>query len=214
MIANFRYNSSWEQFEKSVKILEELISQNQAYWMIGYMRDLGIYIDETIEETLQEDVLNIIHEEILYLLYGLLEKETITEDDMKEALTEADHKIPEKELQEMIISVRNKYERVKDAFDIDKLTIRNNLKKETINAKLFDFEYNIYTTKLSNGEKAECAIINLSSKKKLRSIKGISLSFLGQNEERKNEVSFLCDREDLDLLIHQLETIRRKMEEY
>lgn len=214
MTTSFRFNSPWEQFEESVRILKRLLSQNQAYWMIGYMRDLDIYIDEVAEETLSEDVLNIVHEEILYLLDGLFKMEDIEENEIKEAFTESGHEISEEKLQEMVTSIRNKFELVKDAFDIEKLTVRNNLKKETVNAKLSGFGYNIYTTRLSDGEKAECAIINLSSQKKLKSIKGSPISFFLQNGERRDEVSFLCDKEDLDLLIHQLETVRRKLEEY
>lgn len=212
MITGFRYNSSWEQFEKSVKILKKLISQNKAYWMIGCIRDLDIYIDEKEEETLQDDILNIFHEEILYLLYSLLEGEKIEEDDIREAATGMDDEISEEELQKMVTSIHNKLELVKDAFDIDNLTMRKNLKKESVNAKLSDFGYNIYITKLLNGEKVECAIINLTSQKKLRSIKGNPINIFLQKEE--NDVSFICDREDLDLMIHKLKTIRRKMEEY
>lgn len=213
MTASFRYKSSWEQFENSVKILKSLISQNQAYWMIGCIKNLDIYIDETVEETLQEDVLTIIQEEVLYLLLGLLEGEKIEESDIRDAVVDIDQDISKEKLQEIVTSILNKNELVKDAFDIGKLAVRYNLKKETVNAKLSEFGYDIYTTKLLEGEKAECAIISLSSKKKLRNMKEPSINFL-RNEEIKGEVSFLCDKDDLDLLIHHLETIRRKMDEY
>lgn len=214
MIENFRYSSSWEQFEYSVKELKKLLSQNQAYWMIGYLKDLDIYIDETVQETLQEDVVNIIHDEILYLLFVLLENGNLIEENLKEALDESNPELSDEESQEIITCVHNKLELVKDAFDINKLAIRYGLKKQAITNKLSAVDFNIYSTKLLDGESVRCAIINLSSQKELKTLNKIPLSIFLQDNAQKDEVSFLFDEEDLNLLIHQLETIRRKMEEY
>lgn len=81
MITSFRFNSPWEQFEKS--------ALREPGLLVGYMKDLDIYIDEAAEETLTGDVLNIIHDEILYLIDGLLEMEGVEEDEIKEAFTES-----------------------------------------------------------------------------------------------------------------------------
>ena len=212
MIENFRFSSSWEEFEEAVRILKDLLKRNKAHWLIGYLREFDIYIDEDEKERLEEDVLEIIHSEILYLLYEVLRKNGINAEKMKEAILKVRDGVSEDSVQEAITSVRNKLEFVKDSFDIVKLRQRYALKKDSVSSKLSGFHYNIYTSNLSGEDNANCAFINISVKKRLTGMHN-ELTLL-VNAERQDEVCFMCDQEDLNMLIHQLEMIKTKMEEY
>lgn len=212
MIENFRFSSSWEKFEEAVVILKELLKRNKAHWLVGYIKEFDIYIDEDEEEQLEEETLEIINSEIVYLLYESLNKRAVNEDKIKEVIQEVSSEATEDNVQQAIISFRNKLEFVKDSFEIDELLKRYELKEDSVNAKLSDFRYNIYKANLPDGGNINCAFISISSQKRLEGIqKAISLF---TNAEKKDEVCFMCDYEDINMMIHQLETVKKKMEEY
>lgn len=200
MINNFRYSCPWEQFEEAVKILKNLIEQKKAYWLIGFMGNVDILLEEVSEKQLTKEVQNIIDNEIVYLIHGSLVNKDYNGEILKEMLSLRDPDVPKEELDMSIMSFCNKLELVKDTFDIDKLSARYKLKDISINHKLSNFNYNIYTHSLSTNQNAKCALLNFSSKKDF-----------GSNKE--DDVSFICDVEDIDILIYMLQTIKKNMEE-
>lgn len=211
MIENFRYSSSWEKFEEAVKKLKDLIKDDKAYWLIGYLKEFDIYIDEVEEAKLEEDILEIINSEILYLLSETLNGKDINEEKIKKTIKSVSVDVSEESIQEAVMSIRNKLEFVKDSFDIEMLKKRYKLKKESVSSKISGFNYNIYTSNLPDGEKVNFAFLNISVKKRLPEMKDVISVF--ENAERQSEVDFICDKEDLNMLIHQLEMIKKKMEE-
>ncbi|MCM1252698.1 MAG: hypothetical protein NC321_07735 [Clostridium sp.] len=211
MIENFRYSSPWEQFEEAVRKLKDLIENEKAYWLVGYLREFDIYIDEIEKVKLGEDILEIVNSEILYLLYETLNGKDINEEKIEKTIRAVSEDASEKSVRDAVMSLRNKFEFVKDSFDIEKLRKRYKLKKESVSAKISGFNYNIYTSNLSDGDKMNCAFINISSKKRLAEMRDSITLF--ENDEKQTEVYFVCDKEDIDMLIHQLEIVKKKMEE-
>lgn len=199
MIDNFRYSCPWEQFEEAVKILKDLIEQKKAYWLIGFMGNVEILLDVS-EEQLPEEVENIIDDEIVYLMRGALINKDFNGESLKEGLFLHNPDASEEELDMFIMSFCNKLELVKDTFDIDRLSVRYKLKDKSINHKLSNFNFNIYTHNLSDDQNAKCALLNFSSKKDFGNAK-------------EDEVSFICDAEDIDILIHLLQSVKDNMEE-
>lgn len=212
MIANFRYKSSWEKFEETVNILKDLLKNKKAFWVIGYSQGLDIEIDDDFMEKTDRDILMIMNDEILTIVAAILKDGSLNEEKLRKSLLSADHEISEEEKDSIVRSVFNKLELVKDAFDIDRLAVRYQLKKESVNPKILNFEHNVFTHHFADGGKEMCALVSISTKKKLPDLMGQTLSSFFSNSEKENEISFLCDRDDIDLLIYQLKTIKKEME--
>lgn len=212
MIKNFRFNTPWEQFEEAVKVLKDLIKQKEAYWLLGCLRGFDLFIDDNIAESLDKEILRIIYSEIMYLLYGAINGEDIDEEKMKKAILRESSETSEEDAQAAAMSVRNKFELVKDSFDFEQLRRRYKLKKESIHFKLSDFAYNICSSDLSDGEKINCAFINITAQKRLTDMEDKDKTV--PNSERQQEVYFVCDYEDIDMLIHQLEHVKKQMGEH
>lgn len=211
MIENFRYTSSWEKFEEAVKILKDLLKQGDAYWLIGFMGDFDLYIDDEVAEEMDEEILDILSDEVMYLLYWALDEEDIDEEAMRNTITNAENEVTESEMAEIVVSVRNKFELVKDAFDIEVLVRRYNLKKDSVSLKLSDLKYNVYANKMPNGKEVNCAFINIACKKDLGGMKPQGIGTLLAEKAPEQEVTFICDEDDIDVLIHHLEGIKRNL---
>ena len=168
--------------------------------MIGFIKDIDLIIDET-EDKLSYEIKNIIDDEIIYLIRGSLAKINDDEEGIKKSMRLSYPDISEKELDASAIIFFNKLELVKDTFDIDALSIKYNVKKGLISHKLSNFDFNIFTYDISpDVKKAKCALINISSQKNLE-----------KNEEEG--ISFICDKDDIDILIHLLGIVKRRLEE-
>ena len=201
MINNFRYSCPWEQFEEAVKILKNLIERKKAHWLIGFIKNIDLLVDES-EDELSDEIEKIIDDEIIYLIRRTLTKKDVDEEGFKKSMRLSYPNASEEELDESAIIFFNKLELVKDTFNIDKLSIKYNVKKRLISHKLSGFDYNILTHNLSpDEEETKCALINISSQKSL------------EKNQKEEEVSFICDKDDIDILIHFLEIIKSYMEE-
>lgn len=213
MIENFRYNSSWEDYNKAVKLLKDLLKKGKAYWLIGFLKGFDLYIDDTVATDVDSYMAEIIYNEIVYLVMSVLEDSTINLEEMRKAILNVDGEISEEELENALLSVQNKLELAKDSFDISELSLRYNLKRDAINSKLSDFEYNICTHNISDRTSIKCALINMECKKKVSEFReqGIGALFA---EKQQQEITFICDETDINVWIQKLEEIRRRLREY
>lgn len=206
MAAKFRYISSWEEFESAVQTVKELLSQKKAYWLIGLMEDVDLYIDDASAEKMGTETLGIIYREILPLLeWRLQEGKTGREEIYTNiiSLEGVSHK-DENEKDQIATSVCNKFEMVEDSFKIDRLEIRYDLKKDAISPKLSELEYNVHTHHMPDGQKGKCALINMACRK--------DLSGMGTGSSRQDgDITFICDEEDIDFLIVWLEELKQRI---
>ncbi len=202
MIENFRYISPWDEFERAVREMKDVLKRKQAYWAIGFMDEFDLYIDDAAAENMTSETLDIIYDEILYLLKWRLDKKSFREDEVRMAISAAGDEISKEEEDLMFKAVCNKFELVQDMFEIDKLFLRYNMKQNTISPKLSDLKYDIGTSYLSDGSRINCALVNMVSKKKL-----------DNSSKQSGDITFICDEEDIDFWIGQLEEMKQKIRE-
>lgn len=200
MIKYFRYNSPWEQFEEAVKQLKDLLERKKAFWLIGFLKDIDILVDES-EGKLSEETESIIDDEILYLVRGILNNKQLDYESIKRGICRNYENIPEEDLEASVVSVSNKLELVKDTFELDELLRRYKLKNHSVIHKMSGFDFNIITQSLPpDGEEVKCAVINLSTQKRIA------------ENEKENDISFICDKDDVDVLIQLLQMVKTGME--
>lgn len=200
MIKYFRYNSPWEQFEEAVKQLKDLLERKKAFWLIGFLKDIDILVDES-EGKLSEETESIIDDEILYLVRGILNNKQLDYESIKRGICRNYENIPEEDLEASVVSVSNKLELVKDTFELDELLRRYKLKNHSVIHKMSGFDFNIITQSLPpDGEEVKCAVINLSTQKRIA------------EDEKENDISFICDKDDVDVLIQLLQMVKTGME--
>lgn len=213
MINNFRYSSSWEKFEEAVKIIKELFKTQKAYWLAGFMDDLGLAFDDAVYDIVK-DIQSIVEQEILYLVYFCLIGREFSDKEIRKEISNAVgpiNNISDTEINELVMLVQNKFELVKDALDIDKLRVRYIMKKDSVNPKLADFKYNVMLQNLPNGNNVGCVLLNMACKKKLGDFGSKGIVELFEEREPTTEITFICDEDDIDYLISQLEDIKQKI---
>ncbi len=206
MAAKFRYISSWEEFEIAVQTVKELLGQKKAYWLIGLLDDVDLFIDDASAEEMGAETLGIIYREILPLLEWRLEEGEADREEVYTNITslESISNRDENEIEEIATSVCNKFEMVEDSFKIDRLEIRYDLKKDAISPKLSELGYNVHTHHMPDGKKGKCALINMACRK--------DLSEVGAGSSRQDgDITFVCDEEDVDFLIGWLEELKQKI---
>ena len=202
MVDGFRYTSPWEAFERAVWELKELLKRKDAYWAVGFMANFGLFIDDAIARKMEKDILDIMYNEIIYLLRWRLDGGKIEKEDILEAASTADCEIQEEELETLVKIVCNKFELVMDAFDAEQLAIRYKLKRNTVSPKLSDLKYDVNTQYMPDGHKINCVLVNMACKKKWNGC-----------AEQSDDITFICDEEDIDLWIGQLEEMRQRIRE-
>ncbi|TGY97100.1 hypothetical protein E5329_06520 [Petralouisia muris] len=202
MIENFRYISPWNDFEDAIKEMKDVLKKKQAYWAVGFIDEFDLYIDNAAAEKMEKKTLDIIYDEILYLLKWKLEKRKFREDDIRMAISAADDEISEEEEDLLVKAVYNKFELVQDAFEIDRLMARYNLKQNTVSPKLSDLRYDIGAYYMPDGSSVNCAHVNMACKKKLNG-----------TDRENGEITFICDEEDIDFWIGHLEEMKQKIRE-
>ncbi len=213
MIKNFRYSSEWEDFIKAVDTLKELVKLEQAFFSVGFLSAFSLVL--TDNTYLEAEVETIIYDEIVYLLRWYLEcniagREVDEEEILLTLKKSKDINISEEEEKALVKNISNKLEFVKDAFDSERFVDRYYLKQNAVNAKLSDFKYNICSYNLPYQRKTSFALIDMVCKKDLRDVpQGIEKLFA--QYEQGESITFICDEEDIDLMICMLEEMKQKI---
>ncbi len=213
MIKNFRYSSDWEDFVKAVEIIKEMLKLKQAFFSIGFLSPCALFLRDDVY--LETDIETIMHDEVVYLLRWYLkcndEGKQVDEKEIRLELKRGKgFKISEEEERLLIKSISNKLELVKDAFDIERLSVRYQLKQNAVNAKLSDFNYNICTCDLPNQKKANFALIDMVCKRNLLDAPQGLEKILAQYEQGES-ITFICDEEDIDMMIRMLKEMKQKI---
>ena len=202
MVDGFRYASSWDEFERVVWELNDLLKRKDAYWAVGFMGKFDLFIDDAMADGMKENVLDIIYDEILYLLKWRLDENIMGEEDIRAVLFATDNGISEEELEEMAKIVCNKYELIMDVFDIEYLAMRYNWKRDTLSPKLANLRYDVSTQYIPDGHKINCVLVNMECRKKWNGC-----------DQQSEDITFICDEEDIDLWISQLKEMQQRIRE-
>lgn len=213
MIKNFRYKSDWDDFFTAVKILKELVKSKQAFFSVGFWRSFSLIYTDNV--CLNAEIDTIISDEIVYLLRWYLnrnkEGKEINEKEIRSLLDAGSKESVSEEEQALLVKkIENKLELVKDAFDVERLIVRYQLKQDAVNAKLSDFNYNIYTCEIPNQGNTSFAIVDMECKKKLQDVPQGIEKILSRHEQGES-ITFICDEEDIDLMICALKEMKQKI---
>lgn len=217
MIKKFIFTSTWDMFAEAVDVIKKLIDSNKAHWAVGFLNEFSLYVEDDADINLKIKTGTDIIDEIVYLLGWYLETACngteITEKEILKTINASQETFSdEKELKQTVKNVQNKLELVKDAFDTDHLVIRYKLKRDAVNLKLSDFKYNIYAQNLPDKGRSNFALIHMTCKRNLKGfLQGIK-ALLTEHEQGES-VTFICDKEDIDLLIALLNEIKQTLGE-
>ena len=208
MLENFRYASEWKEFTCAVDKLSELLGNGQAYLLIGLKKDFDLELQNANE--IQDSVLEIINDEVLYLMYHYLREGEFEEQELLNFFKEK--KLSSKETKEYILMMKNKMEYVCDALINTEIKKRYTFKSNVLLNKISSLDYNICNYKLDKDIGMEHCILQIGVNRQLKKLDGNKIPELvsAKNEEKLTE--FVCDVEDLDYLINKLEILKKKIQ--
>lgn len=188
MLENFRYASEWEEFTSAVDKLSELLGNGQAHLLIGLKKDLDLELQNANE--IQDSILEIIYDEVLYLMYNYLREGEFDEHELENLFKEK--KLSSKETKEYILMMKNKLEYICDALINTEIKKRFEFKSNILLNKISSLDYNICNYKLDKDIEMEHCILQIGVSRQLKKFDGNKMSELvsAKNEEKLTE--FVC----------------------
>lgn len=210
----FRYVSEWGDFETAVKVLKTCLEKGTMHFCIGFIEDFTLIADDEIESDaiVDDKSIQIIKDEILYLITSGLEELKMDEESVYHNLLSA-KVVPEEQIKKVTKEVCNKYELVSDTFDIEQLKLRYDLKNNSVNKKVSSLDYNIIMQEQNNREYSSFALISLGVKKNLIDSDSNKLKSLSVRNEIEDSTTFICDENDIEIMISELKIIQKKIRE-
>lgn len=208
MLENFRYASEWEEFTSAVDKLSELLGNGQAHLLIGLKKDLDLELQNANE--IQDSILEIIYDEVLYLMYHYLREGEFDEQELEEVFK--DKKLSSKETQEYILMMKNKMEYICDVLINSEIEKSFKFKNNILLNKISSLDYNISNYELDNKIEVKHCILQIGVSRRLKKFDGNKMSeyVSGKNEEKL--IEFVCNEEDIDYLIKKLEMLKKKIQ--
>lgn len=206
MPRDFRYRSSWEKFEEAANYFFECLKENKAKLLYGCIKN--IYVEIPNEKP---EFKKIVMREVVSLLEEALEGDFDLQDlnDYLETQCE-DGMIEEDDIQDILNMVEEKYKYVVERIVNNDTVRRYYFKENTINNKISGFQSDINKYIINNEEELKYALIRIAVNKKLPDFT-LPNEVIKLIEDREEKVEFVCDVNDLDYLIEQLETIKKKL---
>lgn len=209
----YRYASDIELFRAAVDCAREMLEK-------GEMIILYQFTDVVLPEILisqdkyeQEyngidwnDYINILNNEIIYLLRQNFEEELERDTSLKEYLEERD--VPE-EWQKNIIELKLcKRQYVDKRLGGEREKNRFNLKKHSFLKKISDIDYGFSRT--IDEEEILYATIRMSVNSTLegKDMPEVLSNVINQGEQN---ITFICDKSDIEYMIHKLQRIKQRL---
>lgn len=208
MLENFRYVSEWEEFTSAVDKLSELLGNGQAHLLIGLKKDFDLELQNANE--IQDSILEIIYDEVLYLMYHYLREGEFDEQELEEVFK--DKKLSSKETQEYILMMKNKMEYICDVLINSEIEKSFKFKNNILLNKISSLDYNISNYELDNKIEVKHCILQIGVSRRLKKFDDNKMSEFvsGKNEEKL--IEFVCNEEDIDYLIKKLEILKKKIQ--
>ena len=209
----YRYNSDIELFKKAVNCAKEMSENGEMFILYQFINVISAEIfisqekfEQKFEGITWNDFVDILNNEIIYLIRQNFE--TYGEEDIELRNYLNDKEVSE-EWQEKIIELKSEkckyvYEYLGGAQEEN----RYNLKKRSFYKKLSDIDYELSRT--IDEEEVVYATIKMSVDSSLEGkdmLKAVSNVF---NQSKEN-ITFICDRSDIEYLIHKLEIIKQML---
>lgn len=210
----FRFSCGLEKFKRCVDIVKLMMENKELLVLYGCIKniDIEILIDEEMFKSKYTDIdflefKKIILDEIVVIMEQNLKFSSYEEPGLREYLVEKEK--VDLELAECIITEKKekrKYvmEQLVDSED----SLRYFFKENTLNNKLYniDFELNKYI--FDDGSDLLYTIIEFGAADELKDDR-VPEILAKQSDVKK--IKFVCDKQDIDFIIKELEKIKEKM---
>lgn len=203
---DFRYQSSWEEFKKATDYFMECLQSKKAYLLYGCIKNIYIKMPNeniTLNKIIMREVSPLLEE----ALDGSHDIHSLN-DFLNEQYTEGE--IEKEDISTILNLVDKKYAYIINNFLNSNSVRRYYFKENTLNSKFFGIQADINKYIISNEEELKYALIRIESNEILP-----NFSFSGEItkliDDKRKKVEFVCDANDLEYIIEQLEAIRKNL---
>lgn len=209
----YRFSSSYITFQKCVDLAEKLLENEQLILLFGCKKKVNFSLNISKEQFLETNP-DIDFGEFQRVLYDkiaiIIEQNIIMPDAEEPSLAEylKESGVDEAQIDKMIREKADKRNYVQEKIKIDNASLRYRFKTDTMANKLEDLKYEINKYIFSDHEEMCYALIEFVSTDQLIT-EGIP--FFLDNEKHVEKSRFVCDKQDLDYIIMQLQKIKEKL---
>lgn len=209
----YRYTSDIELFKAAVDCAKEMIKKGKMIILYQFVDEVMPEVFISPEEFEEEndkigwnDFIDILNDEIIYVLRQNFENSVEKDRSLKDYLKEKD--VPE-EWQKKIVELRlDKCRYVDEHLGGEREKNRYNLKKCSFLKKVSDMDYGLSRT--IDEEEILYATIRMSVNSTLegKDVPEVIGNMFNQHEEN---ITFICDKSDIEYLIHKLQRIKQRL---
>ncbi|GEM_PF-5084607 len=209
----YRYDSDIEVFKKAVDCAKTMLDNKQIIIVYQFIDVISARVNISQDEFEREyaeigwdDFNNILDNEIVYLLRQNFEQPNEDDDELKRYLM--DREIPEEWQKEIIELKLEKCRYVSQYLGGEKEKNRYNLKKRSFFKKLSDIDFELSRT--LDEEEITYATIKMSVNSILEG-KDVLKAVGNILNQGKDNITFICDKSDIEYLIQNLERIKQML---
>lgn len=203
---DFRYQSSLKEFKESVGFLVKELENKKAHLLYGCINNIFVEISDE-----RNEITSIIMNEVISLLEDVL-TDSFDLENLNSYLEEQclDGTIEENDKEEILRSVEEKYKYVAEKLISEEMINRYYFKTHTVNQKLIKIQSDINKYIIDDNRELKYAHIKMVSNQNVPEY-SYPYEIMRIVENKAREVEFICDIEDVDYIIKQLEIIKQKL---
>lgn len=211
--SNYRFISPYTIFQRCVDITKALLAKEQLILLFGCTKKVkfNLYLSkkqfcEEYKDISFEEYKNILFEEIAFIIEQNIIMPGIEEASLPESLKEVGFN--DSEIKIMVQEKVDKRNYVKENLAFDNATLRYLFKQSTMENKLSSIKYEINKYVFEDKKELCYAVIEFASADRLNAER---FSLLSGDARAVQKSKFVCDKQDLDYIINQLQQIKENL---
>ncbi len=203
--SNYRFISPYTIFQRCVDITKALLAKEQLILLFGCTKKVkfNLYLSK---KQFCEEYKNILFEEIAFIIEQNIIMPGIEEASLPESLKEVGFN--DSEIKIMVQEKVDKRNYVKENLAFDNATLRYLFKQSTMENKLSSIKYEINKYVFEDKKELCYAVIEFASADRLNAER---FSLLSGDARAVQKSKFVCDKQDLDYIINQLQQIKENL---
>lgn len=209
----YRFTTPYDTFRRCVDIAKKLLEQEQLLLLFGCTKKVKFYLcireeqfcDEYQDITFQE-FQSVLLDEVVFIVEQNILMPGIEEPSLAGSLK--DRGYSEEDIQKLVDEKMQKRKYVQEQISTGNAVLRYDFKEKTLANKLSNIGYEINKYVFSDDVDMPYAVIEFTSADKLGE-EGVPEILLGKTTFEKTK--FVCDKQDLEYIIMQLEKIKEKL---
>ena len=203
--SNYRFISPYTIFQRCVDITKALLAKEQLILLFGCTKKVkfNLYLSE---KQFCEEYKDILFEEIAFIIEQNIIMPGIEEASLPESLKEVGFN--DSEIKIMVQEKVDKRNYVKENLAFDNATLRYLFKQSTMENKLSSIKYEINKYVFEDKKELCYAVIEFASADRLNAER---FSLLSGDARAVQKSKFVCDKQDLDYIINQLQQIKENL---